>query len=825
MPITNMRWSRDWNRDRHVLRGQTSPDLSAGALVFDHDNDSDFASVYQAAHPGDVTLSFTPLFKGVKNGNLIEAPDSGLHFDMTTGALHVDTGAPARPKFNFIVEVLAKNTTGGLKFTEVIRFHVHATVTRMWLTPSTMTIHPLEELTLKDPPYRFTVRAEFDDGSVGDLTLKHGVTWAPPFNFASDSEGLVALMPTDVPGHDIAVTATLPTPAGPQTANATVHVGPRWSEAPNLPAVGIVPGAGWPGTLKPEVAPNVLFLGSGFPHASKDPFEQITNSFVHFMKSDSMMRPFDLLATSINFWRTFVDSPFGISVRSEVWTRVENGKTLALPVQVPAPAVGAAKWELENMIYAVGLPVAADAGKPDEILKQEWTALLKDDPVPNLTDSLIARWKKRANRTFIDEIDAFPSMSYGVPPAVNKDFGNLLNLHPDRGGVEALKQLYRVLTSDSGVALDGGKAIGNLWATTDPAWHFDNTDLVVLVSSFPSGRALNGTGYIAISASNGDIDLPVKSVDGRNAFTLKAIDIPQSASADSCRTMTHELAHSFGLGDEYEADVPRRQQNQEETFDNKANLTTKKHAQDGHGNFSGDEIRWNWHRIRKAGLIDGSITEPSPGVFKIPLRMGDGLQFETGDKLLLRVRERHTALPKHPTVLATAKQLEIGIAPTADSILATAAAASVTTLADLIPFAAGSIVYVPTPAPASAAATTPFAEMIALNVKKEITVNNRSLTPVLLGDKIHEDVQVPDLKNITIRGCFSHKTRIIGLYEGGNLFTYDVYHPAGECMMRQDHVESAQFCAVCRYIIVDFVNPFLHWQIDRDYAKIYPQPD
>jgi hypothetical protein len=821
MPITEMRWSSGWNRDRHVLRGQTSPDLSAVALVFAHDGDSDFAAVYQAAHPGEVTLFFTPLFKGVQNGDLIEAANSGLHFNMTTGELRVDAGAPGIPKFNFIVEVLATNTADGSTFTEVIRFHVHDTVTRMWLTPSTMTIHPVEEVLPHDPPYRFTVRAEFDDGSVGDVTLKHGVTWAPPFNFTPALEGLVTLMPTDVPGHDITVTATLPTPGGPQTANGTVHVGPPWSQTPNPPTVGIVPGGGWPGTLKPEVAPNVLFFGSGFPDASKNSFEQVTNSFVHFMKSDSMMRPFDILATSINFWRTFVDSPFGISVRSEVWTRVTDGKTLARPLPLPTPAVGAEAWSLENMIYAVGLPVAADAAKDHDTLKAEWAALLDDDPAPHLTDSLINRWKNRATRTFIDEVDAFPGMAYGTVPAVNQDFGNLLDLHRDRGGVAALKQLYPLLASDSGVALDGGKAVGNLWATSDPTWYFDNTDLVVLVSSIPGGRALNGSGYIAISTNNGDIDLPVTAVAGRNAFTLDALPIPESASADSCHTMTHELAHSFGLGDEYE-DLRRRQENQDEDFDDSANLTTERHAQDVNGKFDGDEIRWNWHRIRKAGLVEGTITEPSPGVFKIPLRLGDGLQFATGDKVLLRLRERHTALPKHPTVLATAKQLEISIAPTADALITTAAAS---TLADLTPFAAGSIVYLPTPAPASAAASTPFAEMIALNVKNEITTHNRPLTPVPCENKLNEGVQVPNLTNITIRGCFSHKTRIVGLYEGGNRFACGVYHPTGECMMRHDHVETAQFCAVCRYIIVDFVKPLLHWQIDRDYAKIYPQPD
>jgi IgA Peptidase M64 len=601
-----------------------------------------------------------------------------------------------------------------------------------------------------------------------------------------------------------------------------VHVGPPWSAAPNLPKVGIVPGGGWPGTLKPEVAPNVLFFGDGFPEAARNSFEQVTNSFVHFMKSDSMVRPFDLLATSINFWRTFVAAPFGISVRSEVWIRTEDAKTVAKPVPIPSAAVGDEKWELPNMLYAVGLPVAADAAKPDATLKAEWATLVDPDPAPKLTASLIKRWKNLATRTFIDEVDGFPGMSYGVVPAINQDFGNMLDLHDDRGGVAALKLLYPLLQSDSGVALDGAQPIGNVWATTDPRWHFDNTDLVVLVSSIPGGRALNGSGFIAISTSNGNIDLPVTGLAGR--FTLDPLPIPTTASADSCHTMTHELGHSFGLGDEYE-DLRQRKQNQDEAYEDSANLTTEKHAQDVNGNFSGDEVRWNWHRIRKAGLIEGAITEPSPGVFKIPLRVGDGLQFAKGDKLLLRLRERHTALPKHPTVLAIAKQLEIGIAPTADSIIAVAATAGATTLPDLAGFAPGSIVYVPTPAPGSAAATTPYAEMIALNVKNEISAHNRPLTSVPCANKINHDVQVPDLKNISIRGCFSHKTRIVGLYEGGNRFACGVFHPTGECMMRHSHEESAQFCAVCRYIVVDFVNPFLHFQIDRDYAEIYPQPD
>ena len=40
--------------------------------------------------------------------------------------------------------------------------------------------------------------------------------------------------------------------------------------------------------------------------------------------------------------------------------------------------------------------------------------------------------------------------------------------------------------------------------------------------------------------------------------------------------------------------------------------------------------------------------------------------------------------------------------------------------------------------------------------------------------------------------------------------------------MRNEHVVSTEFCAVCRYVMVDFVDPSKHFQIDLDYDDIYP---
>jgi hypothetical protein len=62
-------------------------------------------------------------------------------------------------------------------------------------------------------------------------------------------------------------------------------VGETWADHPNPPSASIAPGGGWPGTIRPESLPNVLFLGDGFSGAERGSFEQITNSFVRHMKT------------------------------------------------------------------------------------------------------------------------------------------------------------------------------------------------------------------------------------------------------------------------------------------------------------------------------------------------------------------------------------------------------------------------------------------------------------------------------------------------------------------------------------------------------------
>jgi hypothetical protein len=65
------------------------------------------------------------------------------------------------------------------------------------------------------------------------------------------------------------------------------------------------------------------------------------------------------------------------------------------------------------------------------------------------------------------------------------------------------------------------------------------------------------------------------------------------------------------------------------------------------------------------------------------------------------------------------------------------------------------------------------------------------------------------------------KYKLIGLYEGGGRFTTHTYRPAGACKMRDHEGKKGEgeFCFVCKYLIVNRVNPGRHAILD---VRFYP---
>jgi hypothetical protein len=911
MPVTRIFWDGTANQDIHVLRGQTTRDLTRTLMFKDDGAGTDSVSAHSYfQHNHDVVLTFQPRFKGAAGaGGMFSGLD--IDVDTATGVVSPKTHAGRN---NFIIEATVRTPPPANKLIdeETIRVHPHSSVSKLMLTPATLTVRPSTPIRTDDETtaYRFTLRALFDDGTMGDLTENHRVTWSSsPADHVDDDTGQLIILPSDAPNSTLEITATLPAALGGGTAKATMRIGPPWQTAPSMPKASIVAGGGWPGTTLPDTAPNVLLLSDGYiggVGGDSGAFERSVTKMVTHLKNDSLVRPYDLLCTSINFWRTFVPATTsGISIRCEIRTSDQpDGSKLGKLVPPPEKPPDHGKWGVEHLIYIVGLPVASQDNIPEDDLRNAIWPPLADIAIPGanvLTDKVIRSWRRLATRTFVEELDNFPGMALGQPPAANTDSGPpRLVLHPFRCTREGLNVFFKQLQSDNGVQFSTGLSLGTVWAMTTraddtdyapgdfivvfdnpgraflctsggnsdseepdeyataadgasvtdgtatfravPVW-FDNGSFVAILSSFPGGRARNigrtntRMPYVAIATDSGEPDIPLgpPSVAGNPGFTLNFPHAPDDVSGETARVFCHELSHSLGLGDEY-VERDKEWPFNPSTLDDELNLQPEVEAQTN-DKIDGARIRWNWHRVRKGAVIGGDPTATATG-FRIPVIIGQGLQFAPDDTLLLRFRRPGQLLAKAFDITqgsGLAGPVKVAAPIERDAVNVSVPPGTMLTLATLkTSFPPGSLLFLPVKAPTSVfdATSYPFAEMVAKNVKDLITHNHDVLFHQATGDartddiKEDRDIQHPDLDGITppLPASFSGKdqAKIVGLYEGGDQYANGVFHATGRCIMRNPHVGSHEFCAVCRYIMVDFVNPFRHFEIDLDYDKIYP---
>lgn len=921
MPIKRIFWDGNTGRDIHVLRGGVTRDLTHQSLRFVQDDGTArgvffFADDY-LVQVADVTLTFTPLFKHSPAGDDFVGDKNGITVNKITGVVTVEAAIGINVVHNFIIEVEAKNDHDARVFHEKIRVHVHGSLVQAWLTPDRLTLRPFDTFgPVINTIYRFSVRAQFDDGTIGDLTDGHGVTWSAPGGHIDPATGKITIQSGDSDGLTFPVTATLPADFGGAStpADPKVRIANGFAHQATPPALTIIAGGAMPGPTAVEDGLNVLLLSDGFGSGDQGSFDTIADHFVHHLKTNQLTKPFNLLAGRMNFWKLFIPADqVGISISSEVFLQGIHPYAKAIPPALKPPAdppapQPPAPWQLPHVVYAVGLPVPGDEARTPVLLKQEWATLLQTDPSSHIADDVVNDWKKMARRTLLEERDGFPGLSMGATPAASERDTTFLHLHPQRAGIQLVRAVLATLGSTSATLADG-RNVGILWkdestavsATTNAAGYavgatditlaaagtgkivagdlisfdgdpnrylveggepdvsdggsillaapglrqalpasavaitvrpfaFRNGDFVVVLSAVPGGRAGNmpsGFGrYVALGTDKGDT-FPVKAVPGKNAFALDIPSAPADIEATIARTLAHELGHSMGLGDEYiEFDEPFSEVGSRPF----ANLQIEKDAQvpdpadPTKRILNGDEIQWKWHRITAAAVVNGDIT-PDPGgldQFRIPVAPDVSFRFSVGDTLRLRVRPRGEYLKKLGA-FEVSGDLIIVAPPESDAVVVRAVH-----VISAQAFPAGSLLFAPKAAPASVLSPAyPYAEMVAKNIKDAITANRKPLLdepgPNNLPQLPFVDTEDGRTPVADLHLDPENLPRIVGLYAGGGTFVSGIFHPTGLCMMRNNLDSHAEFCAACRYVMVDLVAPDYHPEIDADYDKVYPQ--
>ncbi len=145
------------------------------------------------------------------------------------------------------------------------------------------------------------------------------------------------------------------------------------------------------------------------------------------------------------------------------------------------------------------------------------------------------------------------------------------------------------------------------------------------------------------------------------------------------------------------------------------------------------------------------------------------------------------------------------------------------------------ILYNPVPAPSSVlSGSYKYAEMISKKVLDYLVANPspfNAMPDTAHGNTLTEIIDDEPVQNSSIPGslvpsCSSRKKEIIALYSGGRRFHGNTYHPSGHCFMRYHSHDGGydEFCAVCKYILVDMIDPSKHGALDEQYSSrnIYP---
>ena len=808
----------------------------------------------------DVEIEFRPLFRAQRSGTRYSG--FGIHVDAGTGDISFDPGPrPANAPRNFLLEVAVRTNAGGKRTPAQIpplqlRIHVHESVRQIWLTPDSMTIHPLQIGLPDDTLHRFTAVAEFDDDTVGDVTTQHHLIWSTPGTAAPqvDADGFITVFSADVVGTTIPVAATTSAAWGSKTDTANAFVSAPWSAGPPLVATLVEgPPAAWMTVpTQADLSANVLLLGIGFPDEDNDAFEMMVAGMCRQIKRDLITRPYDLLSDAMNFWRLRAPAKArGVTVRSEV-VAAGPASTLALNVTPASRPPAAGRWSVGHLMFAAGRPMPADFTREVIDLRTEfaqrvdaaWALPVLDETT--LTSDTIRDWRLEGKRMLVDAIDGVPPLVVGSPPSVQNDAaepGYMQGPSGYRGTDRHLNAFLTAIVADNGATVSGGRPLGTLWASDGFA--FDNRRLVVMIGATASGRS-NFDGKVLIGMDQGGV-WAVEPVLGRKALRLKVstFDLPFLDTRRMWRVTAHELGHALTLGDEYAGSAatftdPDPFGNEFEQWSNVLSLGSVLKTPDagappapGASKISGELVKWRWPRMRRVAVITDPPIEVD-GKFVYPLAPRHGFQFKKVDpavKVRLRARTPGAPLRRFTTNIVTSGSpfVEVSdsefavdaIGPAGDSITLRRVSGN-ETQATLNRFKAGSLIFETVPPPAgSPPAEYPFAELLTFGVRKWLTARGTS-DPIFacsaeLEYQFAYKLQLPDFDAFPFTFSPRNNARLIGLYKSGGGYACGTYHPAGLCMMRQQ-LNFDEFCAVCRYSLVDFIDPSVHPDIEKDLA-------
>ncbi|MGI3197920.1 hypothetical protein ACRJ4W_03055 [Streptomyces sp. GLT-R25] len=352
--------------------------------------------------------------------------------------------------------------------------------------------------------------------------------------------------------------------------------------------------------------------------------------------------------------------------------------------------------------------------------------------------------------------------------------------------------------------------------------------LIVLIvnDNMLGGTNINAGTLTAVTVNNAG-SLPAGYADPANPEEMRRTPPPTAADTDRIVNVTaHELGHSFNLGDEYE----------EIDGDNTADKADVDVADDNLTRFEflrleqGPSRKINMARVKWLGLPRMRQSErllapsvPAPGGIGIRVRINPRhmahwvAAARAGAEVHLRNRsvdKRGVQLPLNDDPAQYLTGLSIAFF---DEQLGTIDLSGPAVVQPPPVFVTGSTVFMPLKN--TSGQSVPVVEK---KIRDFLDETNLPLNKNL--DRIHRntnaDVPLP------INGFTepARPERLIGIYEGARRFAGGYYRPAGTCKMRNSAGADfhGEFCFVCKWLIVNRVDPGYHSILS---AMFYPEAE
>jgi hypothetical protein len=737
---------------------------------------------------------------------------------------HVDTSVVPNAVFEFLVRV-----------------RVHQSLTDFWIGNNQVTLHQGMD------NYVLSVYAKFSDGTRGDISGHPYVTYASN-NPAVTVDAVGRLTGVSMGAADISVTVGGVTK--PITALVVVPVTTDRAIVRRLHGNGLF-----------TERRNILLLAEGF--SSRADFDRIAAEITNRLMNTVAHSPYNALRDSFNVWAAFEPQAHpspedGITFCLEVKAPVTPApRTVPVgnpippsfenPLDIPGTGVG-----LVDLVPLVGLPTSWLPNVPATLAaaKTAFGALRNFDgttaTLPNtaaITQDMFDAWLELRDHAPLQARNSRLGFSHGSRLGERRAVRGIIphrNLwyipevpHRSLKVDERRRQPFNFFTFTNeffkslkmqGVPLtDPNYNLGPTWA----AGGADSGLACMIINDEYLGGAQVRTGttpplkFFSTTVNvNSKLDVPAPTPAGSTVLNHRAANAAAVPYEKITVVLAHELAHSLNLLDEYEgvddpshtdarnAPAPELQQLHDSSnaaaFQDVESVVTP-------GRVDPHRAKWNLDRIEQADVLVAPATGAG-SIVTVTLKAGRGARWQAAKTANRGVFLRHPDLTRDPTFVNDA-----ALGPlTVDSITGDTLALKATGIVIITPlrFPAGSTLYLPRldksgqvlrvihPAViAHIAANGPFAPH-AGNCGKPDT--SRELPPASIAN-----FSLPRVAYETV-----------GLYEGGGTWTCGAYRPCGTCRMREFEPLAPQqlrFCFVCKYMLVNLIDPSVHDVIDRLY--------